>query len=41
MGDEWLNNCLVIYIERDTFGGIKNEKIIQYLWNMENRRGKL
>jgi len=28
MGDKWLNNYLVTYIERDTFVGIENEKII-------------
>lgn len=27
MRDEWLNNCLVTYIDRNTFTDIKNEKI--------------
>jgi len=26
MGDEWLNNCLVTYIQRDTFVGIEMRK---------------
>jgi hypothetical protein len=30
MGNEWLNDCLVTYIEKDTFVGIENEKIIKY-----------
>ncbi|XP_029153496.1 uncharacterized protein [Arachis hypogaea] len=29
MGDEFLNDCLVTYIERETFDCIDNEKIIQ------------
>jgi len=41
MTDEWLNNCLVIYVWRDTFVGIKYEKIIQCFLNMANRRGQL
>jgi len=41
MGDEWLNNCLVTYIEGDILVGIENEKIIQRFQNMNNRRGKL
>lgn len=29
MSDEWLNDCLVTYIERDIFVDVENEKIIQ------------
>ncbi|RYQ94895.1 hypothetical protein Ahy_B08g089852 [Arachis hypogaea] len=29
IGDEFLNDCLVTYIERETFDCIDNEKIIQ------------
>lgn len=29
MGDDWLNDCLVTYIERDIFVDVENEKIIQ------------
>ncbi|GAV92113.1 DUF4371 domain-containing protein [Cephalotus follicularis] len=28
MGDEWMNDCLVIYIENDIFNTINNKKII-------------
>jgi hypothetical protein len=38
MGNEWLNDCLVTYIEKDTFVGIENEKIIKYFQNMSSRR---
>jgi hypothetical protein len=37
MGNEWLNDCLVTYIEKDTFVGIENEKIIKYFQNMSSR----
>ncbi|KAL1329400.1 hypothetical protein AAHE18_12G037600 [Arachis hypogaea] len=30
MGDQFLNDCLVTYIERETFDRIDNEKIIQF-----------
>ncbi|KAJ7982690.1 Zinc finger MYM-type protein 1-like [Quillaja saponaria] len=29
MEDEWLNDCLVTYIEKDIFDSIDNEKLIQ------------
>ncbi|XP_020979414.1 zinc finger MYM-type protein 1-like [Arachis ipaensis] len=38
MGDEWLNDCLVTYIERETFNQVDNETIIQYFQNMKTRR---
>ncbi|XP_058776677.1 uncharacterized protein LOC131651005 [Vicia villosa] len=41
MGDEWLNDCLVTYIERDIFVDVENEKIIQYFQNMKNCREEL
>ncbi|XP_025636151.1 uncharacterized protein [Arachis hypogaea] len=37
-GDEFLNDCLVTYIERETFDCIDNEKIIQSFQNMKPRR---
>ena len=39
MGDQWLNDCLVSYIERDVFIQIDNEAIIQRFQNMKTRRG--
>ena len=41
MGDEWMNDCLVTYIERDIFGTINNEVILQRFQNMKQRRGLL
>ncbi|KAL4316404.1 hypothetical protein AHAS_Ahas15G0281700 [Arachis hypogaea] len=38
MRDEWLNNCLVTYIERETFNQVDNEIIIQHFQNMKKRR---
>jgi hypothetical protein len=35
MEDDWLNNCLVTYIERDIFINIEKEKIIQYSQNVK------
>lgn len=28
MRDEWLNNCFVIFIKKDIFNNVDNEKII-------------
>ncbi|XP_058741882.1 uncharacterized protein LOC131614290 [Vicia villosa] len=41
MGDEWLNDCLVTYIESDIFDEVDNEKIIEHFQNMKTRRGQL
>jgi hypothetical protein len=29
MGDQWMNDCLITYIEKDIFKIISNEKIMQ------------
>ena len=41
MGDAWMNDCLVTYIERDVFNSVYNELIIQRFHNMKSRRGQL
>ncbi|KAL7181344.1 hypothetical protein ACSBR1_040265 [Camellia fascicularis] len=41
MGDQWLNNCLVTYIEKDVFDSVDNELIMQRFQNMKSRRGQL
>jgi hAT family C-terminal dimerisation region len=41
MGDQWLNDCLVTYIERDLFKNVDNERIMQRFQNMKTRRGRL
>ncbi|KAK9677030.1 hypothetical protein RND81_11G117300 [Saponaria officinalis] len=38
MGDDFLTNCLVCYIEKDVFRNIDNEVIIQHFQNMRTRR---
>ncbi|KAL6523426.1 hypothetical protein OROGR_017029 [Orobanche gracilis] len=38
MGDHWMNDCLVTYIEKEIFGTVDNELIIHRFQNMCNRR---
>ena len=35
--DQWMNDCLVTYIEKDIFKAIKCEEIMQWFQNMKNR----
>ena len=37
IGDQWMNDCLVTYIEKDIFKTIKYEEIMQWFQNMKNR----
>ncbi|KAL6143494.1 hypothetical protein ACLB2K_054189 [Fragaria x ananassa] len=41
MGDQWLNNSLIVYIEKDVFACIDNEILMQRFQNMKSRRGRL
>ena len=41
MGDEWLNDCLVTYIERNIFDNIDNEKIIEHFQIMKMHKRQL
>nr|XP_011462100.1 PREDICTED: uncharacterized protein LOC101307575 [Fragaria vesca subsp. vesca] len=41
MGDQWLNDSLTVYLEKDVFSVIDNESIIQRFQNMAPRRGQL
>ena len=41
IGDQWINNCLVKYIEKDIFKPIECKEIMQRFQNMKNRRGQL
>ena len=41
MGDQWLNDCLVTYIEKDVFDSVDNELIMQRFQNIKSRRGQL
>ena len=37
IGDQWMNDCLVTYIEKDIFKTIECEEIMQRFQNMKNR----
>ncbi|XP_028062265.1 uncharacterized protein LOC114265644 [Camellia sinensis] len=41
MGDEWINDSLVVYIEREIFDGIDNDTIMERFQKMKTRRGQL
>ncbi|PIA41989.1 hypothetical protein AQUCO_02100076v1 [Aquilegia coerulea] len=41
MGDQFMNDSLITYIEKDIFDGIDNESIIQRFQKMGPRRGQL
>ena len=41
MGDQWMNDSLVVYLEKDIFSSIDNESIIQRFQRMAPRRGQL
>ena len=41
IGDQWMNDYLVTYIEKDKFKTIKSEKIMQRFQNMKNCRWQL
>ncbi|PKA59371.1 hypothetical protein AXF42_Ash001465 [Apostasia shenzhenica] len=41
MGDLWMNDCLVTFIERDIFDKVDNELILQCFQNMKSHRGQL
>ena len=39
--DEWLNNSLVVFIEKEIFATIDNESILKRLQNMNSHRNQL
>ncbi|KAL5582890.1 hypothetical protein UlMin_015332 [Ulmus minor] len=41
MEDQWMNDILLVYIERDIFNKLDNELIMQHFQSMKTRRGKL
>ena len=41
MDDQWLNDNLVVDIEKDVFACIDNEAIIQYFQNIKTHREQL
>ncbi|KAL5557496.1 hypothetical protein UlMin_039732 [Ulmus minor] len=41
MEDQWMNDILLVYIEKDIFNKLDNELIMQRFQSMKTRRGKL
>ncbi|PKU78639.1 hypothetical protein MA16_Dca014904 [Dendrobium catenatum] len=41
MGDSWMNDCLLIYIEKDIFSCIDNDLIVQRFQKIKTRQEKL
>ena len=41
MEDQWMNDCLIVYIERDVAYSIDNETIMQRFQNMKTRKRQL
>ena len=41
MGDQWMNDCLIVYIEKDIACSINNETIMQRFQKMKTRRRQL
>ncbi|XP_070660472.1 uncharacterized protein [Malus domestica] len=41
MGDQWLSDSLVVYIEKDVFSCIGNEAIMEHFQTMKPHRGRL
>ena len=41
MSDQWMNNSLIVYIEKDNFHNIDNEVIMQWFQNMKTCRNQL
>jgi hypothetical protein len=38
MGDEWMNNSMLCYIERDMFVEIEDEKILKHFQGLRTRK---
>ena len=41
MGDQWMNNQLLVYVEKDIFDSIDNDTIVQHFQNMKTCRIQL
>ena len=41
MGDQWMNDCLVVYIKEDVVCSIDNETIMQRFQNMKTHKKQL
>ena len=41
MNDDWMNNSMICYIERDLFASVDDEKILKRFQGIRNRRMNL
>ena len=41
MGDQWMNDQLLVYVEKDIFDSIDNYTIVQHFQNMKTHRIQL
>ncbi|VAH43172.1 unnamed protein product [Triticum turgidum subsp. durum] len=41
ISDDWLNDLMICYVERDIFAGIDDKKIIEHFHSLRDRRGHL
>ena len=41
MGDEFMSDCLICYVEKDIFSTITNDDVIDLFKKMKDREGKL
>lgn len=41
MGDQFMNDCLLSYIEKDVLDGISNDILIDFFRDMKTRREQL
>ena len=41
MGNQWMNDCLIVYIEKDVTCRIDNEYIMPRFQNMKSHRRQL
>ncbi|GER37888.1 mannan endo-1 4-beta-mannosidase [Striga asiatica] len=41
MGDQWMDDSLLVYIEKDVFNSISNDAIMHRFQNMKSRRGHI
>lgn len=41
MGDDWMNDILIVYVEKDTFLTVDNETIVQKFPNVKTQKEQL
>ncbi|PKU82942.1 hypothetical protein MA16_Dca021826 [Dendrobium catenatum] len=41
MGDSWMNDCLLTYIEKDIFNNVDNDLIVQRFQKMKTRQEEI